>query len=295
MIVVKRASSEMLDEVYKWYRTAEKINQKNYEEDHLNIFFYHDFDVDEDSLRKALEDQENAYFYLAYEDHEIVGIIYGYVLSLRKPNLNIPLIYAVHKDGYRALLDHLLEEMKDITPGIIKMRPVFPREKDLLSVLKEEHFVLRRTTYTMEDLIVEKRHKMVSYKISGLNKREVEEVQQYYNALPNEEKEFSTLQIGDYQKEDASRILIAKNKKKIVGLLMGTISSHRYVVSYLDICVGDNEQIRHDLLNEFKKMCLKEESDDILVETTNAHLRSFLNDESFIESRSTYIRKLQSE
>lgn len=292
MIIVKRVGVESLEEVYQWYQKAEGINRKNYEDDRLNIFFRRDLEWNQEMLKRALEDVENTYFYLAYIEKEIVGILYGYTMSLRNHNLNIPLIYALNKDIYQSLLKELWNTFQDKN-GIVKIRPVFPKEKELIDVLKENDFILRRTSYTLDDLMVEKKNKQINYKISFLNKREVKEVQAYYDTLQEKEKEFRTLQIEDYQKENASRILIAKNKKKVVGLLLGTISNHRYIVSYIDVCVADREGIRHDLLNEFKRICLKEESDDILVETTNQSLQDFLKREKFIESRSTYYRKIQ--
>lgn len=299
VIKVKKATLKEKEEVYEWVCKSQEAEEKRYFGANLNIFFRSSLNLSQEMIDETLKKAKymNRYsYYLAYEEEEIVGILsFVHIFRTDRNYLRIIDLYVSKnkKNIYDALLDTLEEYAKEENVSVIKMRFLFPQEKVLKECLENRSFELRKISLTDEDLKVEKKFKPLGYRISFVNKKEIKEVQSYYDSLSSEKKEFLTLDVKEYLKSESSRVLIARKNAKIIGVLFGSIVSPRYTVSYLDICVGDNEKIEHDLLNEFKRVCLKEESDDILVETSNVDFQKFILSENFKESRRSYWKNMK--
>lgn len=298
MVTVKKATIKEKEEVYDWICKSQEAEEKRYLGTNLNIFFKSSMKTDKEMVFETLKKTKyvNRYFYyLAYSEEEIVGIL-SFVHILRSDRNYVRVIDFYVSKNKKSIYDALLNTLEDYgieeQVSTIKMRFLFPQEKLLKECLENHSFELRKISLTDEDLKVEKKFKPLGYRISFLNKKEIKEVQTYYDSLTIEKKEFEHLDVKEYMKSDSARVLIARKNTKIVGVLFGSIVSPHYTVSYLDICVGESEKIKHDLLNEFKRICLKEESDDILVETSNLDFQKFILSENFKESRRSYWKRI---
>ena len=143
-------------------------------------------------------------------------------------------------------------------------------DRILQSYLEKRNYLLNKASFTINDFTVEKKLKPFGFKISFLGDHEKEELEEYLKA-------------NEYEKKLSSFTLVAKKRGKLVGILSGKLG----VLGFL---IGDNERIKHELLNEFKRICLRQDCDDILVETNDISLENFYLQEGFLEKRRSYFR-----
>ncbi len=280
MIILEKAKKEEKKEVYDWVTFVKKEEEKKYRHSNFDLFFKPVEKMNQEMVYETLENSkyENIYhYYFAKEEDKIIGFL-CFVHRTRNHHNDIRVISLFAKDQkegvYDVFLDLLTKEAKENHTGRIDMCVVFPEEKVFQKSLENHSFLLKKISFTITDLMVERKRTLFGYKISFLGEGEISEVKKYFPDF--------------YYDSNASFVLIAKKKKRIVGVLSGSIASPYYTLADLDVLLADSEKIKHDLLNEFKRICLKEGCDDILAETKSFKDQEFFKKEGFLESRRAY-------
>ncbi len=273
MIEVKRTTEK--EKVYEWVKKAEQEKNREYLKSNLTLFIHPIPKMNEEFVLETMEKKRylDSYFYYFVSDHhKTIGFFNFVVVQKRGKNyLRVIYLYLPYKkkEAYPFILDELERLAKEKKVEYIEMCTIFT-DRILQSYLEKRNYLLNKASFTINDFTVEKKLKPFGFKISFLGDHEKEELEEYLKA-------------NEYEKKLSSFTLVAKKRGKLVGILSGKLG----VLGFL---IGDNERIKHELLNEFKRICLRQDCDDILVETNDISLENFYLQEGFLEKRRSYFR-----